>query len=87
MSGAAWHPDWCVGARSHAGAHASESSWVVAKTHRVEVGLYMEARPWAIAWVVMRAPAKVLMFSPAEAKRLGQQLVRLAEEALAAEVP
>jgi hypothetical protein len=58
----------------------------VANTNRVEVGLYMEARRWAIAWVVMRSESKVLMFSPAEAKRLGQVLVRLADEAFAAEV-
>jgi hypothetical protein len=67
--------------------HQSASSWVVANTHRVEVGLYQNAGRWAVTWVVMTSEAKVLMFSPAEAKRLGQELVHLADEALSAEVP
>jgi hypothetical protein len=60
---------------------------VVANTHRVEARLYLLSGRWAITWVVLSSEAKVLMFSPAEAKRLGRVLVRLAEEALVAEVP
>ena len=89
MSAAEWHPDWCVRERhiENRGAHQSESSWVVANTRRVEVGLYQNAGRWAITWVVMTSEARVLMFSPAEAKRLGQVLMRLANEAFVADVP
>ena len=68
--------------RGGVGVHSSEVSWVVANTNRVEVALYLPERRWAITWVVMTAESKVLMFSPADAKWLGQVLVRLAEEVL-----
>ena len=89
MSAAEWHPNWCSPERhpDNRGAHRSESSWVVANTHRVEVGLHQNRGRWAITWIVLRAEARVLMFSPAEAKRLGRVLVRLAEEAWVADVP
>jgi hypothetical protein len=40
-----------------------------------------------ITWIVVRSDAWVSIFSPAEAKRLGHVLERLADEAFVANVP